>query len=175
MPLQPNSPGSTPTTAPPTNGDTVLYSIVIEDLRNEGVIPLPVYTSDPTKPTACKIVRLHAAIETVMIRWEARRDGGAPQVPHYKSLDPNLVFLRGGVGRTTPVPDALGTSKVWSLAGWGEYAKITPQGLDADMVGSKFPWDTADVSTNTIPGTIFRQDLIGVPQTLTLPTAISGS
>src|SRR5438128_5637227 len=76
--------------------------------RDAGIMALPVYGNPPRDqpqfpnggtdqftrpvPVPCRIVRLHAPIETVIIVWHAAKSGAAPIVPNPYLFDPNLVF-----------------------------------------------------------------------------------
>ncbi len=146
-------------------GDTMVHTIVMDDVRIEGLAQVPVYNYavPPAPATPCMIVRLHQPIETRIIRWTATRVGGPPDMPSPASLDANNIFLRGGRTYQTAPPDNAGVTYEYTVSGFYEYALISPRGLDSDMLGCKLPWDSANPSYYTIPAAKFRKDLLDVP------------
>lgn len=143
-----------------TGADSTHYELERQHYRNAGTIALPVYAvptaDDPTTPgtnAACRIVRLHSPIETVVISWTAVKEGAPPKVPNPYLFDSNLIFKCGKRSAAAPVLLPGYAGHAWSMAGVYEYHVGTPIDLNNDMATGRHPWeeDSIPISDTIIP------------------------
>lgn len=137
-------PGSTTTT----------YNVERAHSREEGIISLPIAGEEQ----AVSLVRIHSPIEYETIFWSASRRGAAPIIPSWKAFitgnNTNRVFLRGQRSATIPVPTIGGHWYV--VAGWYDYAIVTPESLDSNFMLGSMPWESINVNQNFIPREFFN-------------------
>lgn len=140
--------------------------------RSGGTIALPVYGNpakdDPARPnggvsspTQCRIVRLHAPVEYLMISWNAVRKGGPPAAPNPYLFDANLIFKSGRVSAPVPMDMAGEGGHSWAMSGVYQYHMQAPTDLNSSMPVGITPWETQiTVDQAIIPNTVFINSLL---------------
>lgn len=145
-----------------TTQDYTHFQVERQHFRNAGTIALPVYAvpeaDSEVPPTAaeqaaytpCRIVRLHAPIEAMIISWTAVKEGTPPEVPNPYLFDTNLTFKCGKRSAALPVQLPGYEGHAWSMAGVYEYHMTKPTNLHSDMPLGKHPWDQSIVVSDAI-------------------------
>ncbi len=146
--------------------------------RNGGTIALPVYSNpaadNPKYPNgaidergtgasaqACAIVRLHAPFESLIVNWEALKEGAAPLVPNPYLFDTNHVFASGTVSASVPIDQMGGSGHFWLVAGTYHYHMIAPTDLNSDMQIGVTPWESQiTVDQSVMPSRNFINTLL---------------
>ena len=144
--------------------------------RNAGTIALPVYgnppkdnqdwpnggtSSAPVATVPCRIVRLHAPIESMIIVWTAAKDGAAPVVPNPYLFDPNLIFKLGRCSAACPIDIPGYRGHGWSMTGEYHYHMQNPKDLNSSMSVGITPWEVNIAVTDAIiPNTNFINSLL---------------
>lgn len=147
-----------------------VYAIERQHYRNSGTIALPVYgrvaadkAATPGTAVNCRIVRLHAPIESLIIKWTAVREGKAPDVPNPYLSDTNFVFKCGVRNGAIPMTLAGYTGHAWSIAGQYEYHVLAPTDLNSDFFLGLYPWDASLAMTDSkIPQAAFVLSILEV-------------
>lgn len=152
------------------------FAFVKRHSRISGVIALPVYGNPPadnpkypngTNPinaavlTPCKIVRLHAPIENLVVTWTATKEGAAPAVPNPYLFDTNSVFSHGARSPACPIDKVGYSGHIWHMSGEYYYHLIAPVDLNSTMVVGITPWETnISVNDSIIPNYNFLSTLL---------------
>jgi hypothetical protein len=165
-----------------------VYAAERQHYRNAGTIALPVYGNPPVDnpqypnggtdatgtgaiATPCRIVRLHAPVEWMIIVWQTVKTGAAPVVPNPYLLAPNLVFKQGRRSGSVPIDIPGQTGHSWSMSGEYHYHMSAPVDLNSSMELGIVPWETNIVVTDAIiPNVNFLNALMEATKAQTTPT-----
>lgn len=160
------------------DSESVQFAFTKARARNSGLAALPVYGNpskdSPTYPNGasdergtdataipCRIVRLHAPIETMVISWTATKRGAAPIVPNPYLFDKNSVFSHGSVGAAVPVDDLQHEGHIWAMAGEYHYFVVKPRDLNSSVTAGVTPWETqVDQNASIIPNMAYVSHLL---------------
>ena len=134
------------------NAQTQHYFAERLEYQDGGVMQAPVAVDGIADSV---ILRLHTPREFIVITWRAEKWGEPPQVPHPYQLEPNAVFLDGWRAAELPMVSEDLKGRFWRLRGQYLYAKITPKGLDAEILSGRMPFDPIPVTNTAIPPNYF--------------------
>jgi hypothetical protein len=155
-----------------------VFAFEKQHYRNSGVISMPCYgvpaADNPKYPNGgtdangtgatavpCRIVRLHAPIEELVVVWNCLKEGEAPVVPNPYLFDKNAVFKWGRVSGGVPI-DGIGyAGHGWAFSGVYHYAMIAPTDLNSTMQVGILPWETnLTVDNSILPNVNFLNSLL---------------
>lgn len=153
------------------DASTAYYAIERDHFRDAGVMALPVYGAPSQDrydlpngggtPFSCAVIRTHAPIETMIIKWAAVKEGQAPYVPNPYLFNNNYVFLRGRRSGAIPMQMAGYAGHAWSVSGVYEYAVISPYDLNSTFELGILPWEgVIQVQDAVIPNVNFINGLL---------------
>lgn len=153
-----------------TDSSYSVYAVERQRYRLAGTIALPVYGNvakdNPTVPgtsASCRIVRLHAPFESLVIKWTSVREGTPPLVPNPYLIDNNYVFKGGSQSGALPMILPGYKGHCWSIAGTYEYHVVSPKNLNSDFPLGLYPWEPPkdvggmDMVDSKIPSVYFVQ------------------
>lgn len=139
-----------------------VYNIQRVYLLDTGIIQQPVAGSVDYQQV-CAHIRVYSPIESMMIVWEAVKEGGMPTMPHplFFSGTSNLVFLRQQVAANTPALVATAQGHVWVAGGIYFYGLKRPGQPGHSLRSSKQPFDPMGPDEAEIPAEFFKQGILG--------------